>query len=78
MIQARLASNRPESDVVVVPSGSLYIEALPGKHPVLEDFKMVHRAIDVKQVQAQVRHAELENLRLARAPARRRARRPRD
>lgn len=65
MIQARMASHRPESDLVVVPSGSLYIEALPGKYPILEDFKMVHRAIDVKKVQSEVRHAELENLRLA-------------
>lgn len=44
---------------------SLYIEALPGKHPILEDFKLIHRAIDVKKVQAEVRHAELENVRLA-------------
>jgi hypothetical protein len=65
MIEARLASNRPESDLVIVPSGSLYIEALPGKHPILEDFKMVHRAIDVKKVQSEVRRSELENLRLA-------------
>jgi hypothetical protein len=65
MVKERLASFRPESDIVIVPSGSLYIEALPGKHPVLEDFKLVHRAIDVKKVQAEVRSAELENLRLA-------------
>lgn len=55
----------PENDLVIVPTKSLYIEALPGKHPILEDFKLVHRAIDVKKVQAEVRHAELENVRLA-------------
>ena len=41
------------------------IEALPGKHPVMEDFKLAHRALDVKKVQADVRSQELENLRRA-------------
>lgn len=52
-------------EMVIVPSDQLYIEALPGTHPILEDFKLIHRALDVKKVQAEVRHAELENLRLA-------------
>jgi len=51
--------------MVIVPSNSLYIEALPGTHPLLEDFKLIHRALDVKKAQAEVRKAELENLRLA-------------
>jgi len=51
--------------MVIVPSNSLYIEALPGTRPVLEDFKLIHRALDVKKAQADVRRAELENLRLA-------------
>ena len=54
---------RPEE--IVVPTGSLFIEALPGTHPILEDFKLAHRAIDVKKVQAEVRELELENIRLA-------------
>jgi hypothetical protein len=54
-----------ESDLVIVPTTSLYIEALPGTHPLLEDFKLIHRAVDVKRAQAEVRHAELENARLA-------------
>ena len=58
-----LSSEAPQ--LVVVPSDSLFIEALPGTHPLLEDFKLIHRALDVKKVQAEVRHAELENLRLA-------------
>jgi hypothetical protein len=58
-----LSTQNPE--MVIVPSNSLYIEALPGTHPLLEDFKLIHRAIDVKKVQAEARHAELENLRLA-------------
>jgi len=32
---------------------------------VLEDFKLLHRALDVKKVQAEVRAAELENVRMA-------------
>ncbi len=63
-IARRLLSNdKPE--MVIVPSSSLYIEALPGTHPLLEDFKLIHRAIDVKRAQADLRHVELENLRLA-------------
>jgi hypothetical protein len=58
-----LSKQTPE--MMIVPSNSLYIEALPGTHPLLEDFKLIHRAEDVKKVQAEVRHAELENLRLA-------------
>jgi hypothetical protein len=61
----RLTSSRSESDTVIVPSSSLYIECLVGTHPLLEDFKLIHRALDVKKVQAEVRHAELENIRLA-------------
>ena len=60
----RLLSNQTPQ-MVIVPSNSLYIEALPGTHPLLEDFKLIHRAIDVKRAQAEARHAELENLRVA-------------
>ena len=65
LLKARLMDPRPEMDEIVVPTDSLYIEALPGSHPLLEDFKLLHRAADVKKVHAEVRHAELENLRLA-------------
>jgi hypothetical protein len=58
-----LTDQTPE--MVIVPSNSLYIEALPGTHPLLEDFKLIHRAIDIKRAQAEARKAELENLRLA-------------
>jgi hypothetical protein len=63
-IMLRLLSTQNQ-EMVIVPSNSLYIEALPGTHPLLEDFKLIHRAIDVKKAQAEARHAELENLRLA-------------
>jgi hypothetical protein len=61
----RLSSPRSADDLAIVPTTSLYIEALVGTHPLLEDFKLIHRALDVKKVQAEVRHAELENVRLA-------------
>lgn len=63
-IMTRLLSTENDQ-MVVVPSNSLYVEALPGTHPLLEDFKLIHRAIDIKKAQAEARHAELENLRLA-------------
>jgi hypothetical protein len=61
----RLASPNSDGELVIVPTSSLYIECLVGTHPLLEDFKLIHRALDVKKVQAEVRHAELENVRLA-------------
>jgi hypothetical protein len=61
----RLTASRSDDDLVIIPTTSLYIEALLGTHPLLEDFKLLHRALDVKKVQAEVRHAELENVRLA-------------
>ncbi|WP_437961377.1 hypothetical protein WME76_18195 [Sorangium sp. So ce119] len=64
-LKQRKASHRRESELVVVPTDSLYIEALPGVHPVMEPFKRAHRALDVKKVQSDVRHGEIENLRLA-------------
>jgi hypothetical protein len=54
-----------DGEKMIVPTDSLYIEALPGAHPILEDFKLFHRVVDVKKVQADVRAAELENLRAA-------------
>ncbi len=54
-----------DGEKLIVPTDSLYIEALPGAHPILEDFKLFHRVLDVKKVQAEVRAAELENLRMA-------------
>ena len=62
----RIVSNpRMARDEVIVPTRSLYIEALPGAHPLLEDFKLAHRLIDVKRAQAETRRIELENLRYA-------------
>jgi hypothetical protein len=52
-------------DEVIVPSGNLYIEALPGAHSVMEQFKHLHRQIDVKQAQSALRESELDNIRQA-------------
>ncbi len=60
-----VSSNRRAEEEIIVPSGSLYIEALLGTHKLIEDFKLLHRAIDVKKVQAEVRDMELENIRAA-------------
>ena len=65
MMKDRLLSPRKANERVIVPTNSLYIECLVGTHPLLEDFKLIHRALDVKKVQAEVRRAELENIRLA-------------
>jgi hypothetical protein len=55
-------SLRPEA----IASGDLQIaDSKPSVHPILEDFKLMHRAIDVKKVQAEVRKLEMENVRYA-------------
>ncbi|WP_237060291.1 hypothetical protein [Microbulbifer sediminum] len=48
---------------VIVPTDSAFIEALPGTHPVMESFKVAHRALDVEKVKSELRKSELENLR---------------
>jgi hypothetical protein len=63
LYQAVLARPFPDEEEVVVPTGSTFIEALPGARPVLEDFRLLHRAIDVSRVAADVRRRELDNLR---------------
>lgn len=60
-----LASPLRNGDEVVVPTGSLFIESLVDPNPILEDFKLKHRELDVFKVQEEVRRAGLENLRLA-------------
>lgn len=62
--QLLMAPLRSGEDVII-PSDSLFIECLPGTRSNLEPFKRMHRAIDVKKVQAEVREMELENLRSA-------------
>jgi hypothetical protein len=64
LIGLRLADPYKDEQELIVRTDSLFIEALPGTHPVLEPFKLSHRALDVQKVEAEVRHQELENLRL--------------
>ncbi len=51
------------SQEIIVPTGELFIEALPGAHTLLEDFKLQHRAHDAAKASAEARMAELEVLR---------------
>ena len=60
-----LSAPRRAEDEIIVPTGSLYIESLPAAQPTLEDFKLAHRVMDVKKVQAEVRRLEMENVRYA-------------
>jgi hypothetical protein len=50
---------------VIVPSGNLYIEALPGAHSVMEQFKHLHRQVDVKIAMSRLRESEIDNIRQA-------------
>lgn len=65
VILRRLTAPRREKDEVIVPTDSLYIEALTGHHALLEEFKLRHRGLDVEKARAEVRRGELENVRLA-------------
>jgi hypothetical protein len=60
-----LQSPRRDHEEIIVPTGELFIEALPGAHPLLEDFKLKHRALDVEKVRAEVQRQQIENLRLS-------------
>lgn len=62
---AILSAGSRADDVLVVPTNSLFIEALPASHEVLGNFKRAHRVIDVKMAQADHRGRELENVRRA-------------
>jgi hypothetical protein len=64
-LEELLADPLRNGDEIVVPTGSLFIETLPGTHPLLENFKLRHRELDVYKVQEEVRKAGMESLRLA-------------
>jgi|GEM_PF-1611554 len=65
LILQRLTSVRNDDDLIVIPTGQLFIEALKGEHVLLEHFKQQHRALDVLKVQEEVRMERLESLRKA-------------
>jgi len=54
-----------KGEVVSVPTGQLFIEALPGSHSVLEPYKLHHRALDVRKAQGELIQQNIENLRRA-------------
>jgi hypothetical protein len=60
-----LQRSRRNEDIVIPCEDGLYIEALPGAHSVMEQFKHLHRIIDVKSAQADLRGKELNNVRRA-------------
>lgn len=64
-LEKLLATPLRNGEEIVVPTGSLFIELLVDPNPILEDFKLKHRELDVYKVQEEVRSAALENLRLA-------------
>ncbi|WP_372739791.1 hypothetical protein [Neptunomonas sp.] len=65
LVLNKLQQPRRDSDLVIVPTGELFMEALLGKQALLEDFKMIHRGYDVVKARAELREIELENLRKA-------------
>lgn len=65
LYQTILTNPLRDDDVLIVPTNSLFIEALPASHTLLEKFKLDHRMIDVKKAQAEARQKELDNVRMA-------------
>jgi hypothetical protein len=65
LYQSILGNPLRDDDVLIVPTNSLFIEALPASHTLLERFKLDHRMIDVKRAQADARGKELDNVRVA-------------
>jgi hypothetical protein len=63
--QRLLSDPRPSEEEIIVPTSSLYIEALPAAQPVLEDFQLLHRAADVERAAIQNAGATLDNIRHA-------------
>jgi hypothetical protein len=61
---------------IVVPLDAMYIEALPGAHPILENFKLLHRQIDAADAQGEPEPEENGEAALRAAAARGRTRGP--
>ncbi|HEX8364274.1 MAG TPA: hypothetical protein VF603_03205 [Allosphingosinicella sp.] len=60
-----LMSPHRNGERIVIPSNSLYMQLLVDSGKVLEGFKEAHRLMDIMKVKAEVRSAELDNLRRA-------------
>lgn len=64
-LETLLSDPLRNGDEVIVPTDSLFIEILPGAHPLLENFKLRHRELDVFKVAEDVRKNRMETFRLA-------------
>ena len=60
-----LTATRRSDDVVVIPTGSLFIEAIPATETLLEPHLRQQRMMELKQKQEQHRGQALESVRLA-------------
>lgn len=63
ILASRLTGPSGEEERIVVPTGELMLELLPGTQPAMEQFKRIHRAMDVIKVENEIRMDELEALR---------------
>jgi hypothetical protein len=64
-LKTLLESPLRDDEEIVVPLDALYIEALPGARPILENFKLLHRQLDAADAQEKLRLHKLEKLRYA-------------
>ncbi len=62
--QILLSDPSRDGEEIVVPTSSLYMEALVAGQTIMEDFKLLHRGVDVLKARADARYGEMENLRL--------------
>ncbi|MDO8860305.1 DUF2225 domain-containing protein [Haliea sp. E1-2-M8] len=60
-----LQSPLRDDEEIVVPMDAMYIEALPGSRPILEDFKLLHRQLDAADAQEDLRLKRMEKIRYA-------------
>jgi hypothetical protein len=60
-----MAAQSRVAQEVIVPTGQVFMEALTGAHPLLEDYKLAHRAVDVERALADMRSVQVDTLRRA-------------
>ena len=65
LIQHRLQQPVADFETVTIPTGQLYMEALPGTRSLLEPFKLAHRELDVIAAQERLAHQQLDSARRA-------------
>lgn len=65
LVARKLQEPSSDEDMIIVPTGQLFMDALKGGQTLLESFKRAHRGLDVLKVEEEVRTARLESLRRA-------------